>query len=242
MTRSRNAPLVIAYFLLLAAPLIQAQERFRGWVGLDNPARHGWLENENRIGELCADSANREACRKEMLTPAVDVYTLHAEPNQSSPHLGDLLVQATPGRGLTVQFRAAGSATAVSFVPDVFLQDWGYGPYFHQTIARQEGDWFQLPRDPWQVPVWLRRGSEISRPSIIYVRPGDIVEIDGEGMYVVAVERDALLLRAEQPADLWCREGDPPPLIPDAPVRYSRTDLIDVRGHLIVRPKYLKGC
>ncbi|MCP5056277.1 MAG: hypothetical protein GY937_06055 [bacterium] len=242
MTRAGNATLVLAHLMLLAAPAIHAQEGFRGWVGLHGSERHGWLENENRIGELCADAADLGACRAEMLAPAVDVYALHAEPNETSPHLGDLLVQATPGRGLTVQFRAAKSGTAVSFVPDVFLQDWGYGPYFHQTIVEQDGDWFQLPPDPWDAPVWLRRGSETSRPSIIYVQPQDIVEIQGKGFYVVAVEPDALLLRAEQPADLWCREGDPPPLIADEPTRYSRADLVDARGHLIMRPKYMKGC
>ena len=127
-------------------------------------------------------------------------------------------------------------------MPDVFLQDWGYGPYFHQTITQQQGDWFQLPTDPWEVPVWLHRGSESSRPSVIYVQPQDIVEIEGRGMYVVAAEAEALVLRTEQPADLRCDEGDPPPLVPDEPTRHSRADLVDARGHLIVRPKYLKGC
>lgn len=242
MTRSRNTMLVLTHLILVAAPAIQAQEGFRGWVGLHNPERHGWLENENRIGELCADSADPAACRAEMLAPAVDVYALHAEPDESSAQIGDLLVQATPGRGLTAQFRAAGAETVISFVPDVFLQDWGYGPYFHQTIVEQEGDWFQLPPDPWEAQVWLRRGNETSPSSVIYVQPQDIVEIDGKGLYVVAAEPDALLLRAEQPADLWCREGDPPPLIPDEPTRYSRTDLVDARGHLRMRPKYMKGC
>lgn len=241
--RSRHATLVLAHCVLLAAPAIHAQEGFRGWVGLHNPDRIGWLENENRLGELCPDAANRESCRRQVLTPAQDVYPLYAAPDESSPHLGDLLVQTAPGRGFTVQFRAAGSDTAVSFVPDVFLQDWGYGPpYFHQTIVGQQGAWFQLPPDPWEGPVWIRRGSETSRPSIVSVQPQDIVEIEGQGMFVVAVEPDALLLRAEQPADLWCREGDPPPLVENEPTRYARSDLVDARGHLIIRPKYMKGC
>ena len=242
MTPSRNVTFILAHFVLLVAPVIQAQEGFQGWVGLHNPERNDWLENENRISELCADSVDPGACRDEMLAPAVDVYSLYAEPNESSPHLGDLLVQAAPGRGLTVQYRPVGSETAVSFVPDIYLQDWGYGPYFHQTIVQREGDWFQLPSEPWEVPVWLQRGSATARPSIIYVQPQDIVEVGGRGMYVVAVEDDALLLRAEQPADLWCREGAPPPLISDEPVRYSRADLVDTRCHLILQPKYLKGC
>ena len=101
MTRSRSALLVLAYFAVSAAPGVEAQEGFRGWVGLHDPERMGWLENENRIGKLCGDSADPGACRAEMLAPAVDVYSVYAEPDESSRRVGDLLVQAAPGRGLT---------------------------------------------------------------------------------------------------------------------------------------------
>ena len=151
-------------------------------------------------------------------------------------------MESAPGRGVSAQFHEAESPTIIPFVPDVFLQDWGYGPYFHQTIVRREGDWFQLPPGPWETEVWLRRGGSGSAPSLIYVHAGDILELDGQGMYVVAAGADTLALRTEQPADMWCREGDPPPLVEDASASYSRRALLDTLGHLMIRPKYLKGC
>jgi len=242
LQQSWKVPLFFACLAACAAPEIQAQEGFGGWVGLFGHEQLGWLENENRIDDLCGETAELGACYVEMLAPAVNVYPLHTKPDESSPRIGDLVVVAVPGRGLTAHFRAAGSTTGIGFRPDLFLQDWGYGPYFHQTITQREGDWFRLPPDPWEGPVWLHRGSESARPAVLFVQAGDIVEMQGDGMYVVAAEADALLLRPEQPADLWCEEGEPPPLVLSEPTRYSRRELVDSRGHLIVRPKYLKGC
>ncbi len=242
LRRSWKALVIVACLVACVGPEVQAQEGSLGWVGLYGPEQLRWLENENRINELCGDSVDLAACYAEVLSPAVRVYPLYAEPDESSRRVGELVVVAVPGRGLTAHFRAFDSTAGVRFQPDLFLQDWGYGPYFHQTITQREGEWFQLPPDPWEEPVWLHRGGETDRPSVLYVQAGDIVDIRGEGMYVVAAEAETLLLRSEQPADMWCDEGEPPPLVLDEPTRYSRRELVDSNGHLIVRPKYMKGC
>jgi hypothetical protein len=215
---------------------------FHAWVGLYAPARLGWLENENRISELCGSSGEIDACYAKMLGPAIDVYGLYADPDESSVRVGDLVVAAVPGRGLSAHFRPSGGSETQPFVPDLFLQDWGYGTYFHQTIARQQGDWFQLPSGPWEEFVWLYRPDQRDQSLIIAVQAGDILEMGGRSMFVLAAEADALSLRDEQAADLWCEEGEPPPLVPDEPTRRSRVELLDGNGHLIIRPKYLKGC
>lgn len=103
-------------------------------------ARKGWLENENRLGELCTDSSTLTDCYSEHLAPLVSVYPLHIEPDSSSRRIGDLIVAAVPGRGLSSHFRVAGSRQATPFTPDLYLQDWGYGLYFHQTVAAQSGN------------------------------------------------------------------------------------------------------
>ena len=225
-----------------AAPRCSAQEGFLGWVGLHAQDRLGWLENENRIGDLCPATVDQAVCRAEVLAPTVDTFPLYAAAAESSRRVGALLVESAPGRGISAQFQATESEEISPFVPDVYLQDWGYGPYFHQTIVRREGSWFQLPPGPWETAVWIRRGNRGSAPSLLYVHPGDIIELGGRGKYVVAASGDTLALREEQPADLWCREGDPPPLVEDRPVSYARIDLVDAQGHLLIRPKYLKGC
>jgi hypothetical protein len=177
-----------------------------------------------------------------MLEPAVDVYDLRSEPDESSTRIGALIIVADPGRGLSAHFHPSGSGETISFVPDLYLRDWGYGPFFHHTFAQRQGDWFQLPRGPWERPAWLHRPSEQQRPSIIHVQAGDIIELRGSGMYVVEAESDALSLRSEQPADLWCGEGVPPALVAEAPIRLTREQLLDLDGHLMFRLRYLKGC
>ena len=137
---ARKGWLVFLGLLLLAATGANAQNGFRAWVGLYDPAHLGWLENENRFGQLCTDSSTLTDCYSEHLAPLVSVYPLHIEPDSSSRRSGDLIVAAVPGRGLSSHFRVAGSRQATPFTPDLYLQDWGYGLYFHQTVAAQSGN------------------------------------------------------------------------------------------------------
>jgi hypothetical protein len=234
--------MLAAALMCCVVPKARCQEAFRAWVALYEPVDYSRLENENRIGELCTESSTLDECYARQLGPSVSVYTLRRLPDESSDRVGDLLVVAVPGRGLSAHFHPAGSVRSIPFTPDLYLQDWGYGPYFHQTIAEQRGDWFRLPHDPWEGGAWLLRAHEPDVPSVLEVQGGDIIEMNGTGWFVVDAERDALLLRAEQPGDLWCEEGDPPPITPAEPTRRSRAELVDSHGHLLFRLKYMKGC
>lgn len=241
MTRSL-ASLVAAGLACCLAPAALAQDAFPAWVALFTAAQTGWLENENRLGELCTEPGTLAECHVQKLGPMVSAYELHAGPSDVSPRVGELIVVAVPGRGLSASFRPAGSPEVVPFTPDLYLQDWGYGPYFHQTVSAVRGDWVQLPPDPWPQAVWLHRADGGEPSSIIPVQAGDIIEMRGAGWYVLAAEPDTLVLRAEQPADLWCEEGNPPAITPAVPISRTRPQLVDARGHLAFRLKYLKGC
>lgn len=219
-----------------------AREGFRAWVGLYDHGQLGWLENENRLDELCADAPRPSECLMEKLSPMVSVYSLYSDPDRASYHVGDLIVVGVPGRPLSALFRAAGSERTVRFEPDLFLPDWGYGPYFHHTFSAAEGDWFLLPPGPWEENVWIHRGHGDEHPDVITLHGGDVIEMDGSSWTVVSTEPDALLLRSEQPADMWCEPGDPPVLAAVEPTRFSRTELSDSLGHLKFRLKYMKGC
>ena len=109
------------------------------------------------------------------------------------------------------------------------------------TLSEESSQWIRLPAGPWETDVWLGRESEGSLP-VIEVRGGDIIEMDDAGWFVVAAERDALLLRPEQRGDHWCEEGEPPDVEGVEPTRFSRAQLVDSEGHLLFRLKYLKGC
>lgn len=239
------APARLASVALVAALWLPSPARAQGfpaWLGLYEPVQLGWLENENRLRELCADPSLLAECHAESLGPSVRVYSLHTRADAASSRVGELIVVAVPGRGLSAHFRPAASQEAVRFTPDLFLQDWGYGPWFHMTLADRRGEWFQLPAGPWDRPVWIRRTGEGGEPPVLAVRPGDILEMDGSGWYVLGAEPDALLLRPEQPADQWCREGNPPRLTPTEPTRVTRAELLDDRGHLTIGVRYPKGC
>lgn len=225
-----------------SGPALSQEVGFRGWIALVEPSHVGWLENENRLSELCESAANLAECYREYLAPAVIIYGLRAFPDPSSERLGDLVVTAVPGRGLTAHYRPAGAAQATAFTPDIFLQDWGYGPpYFHQTVMDSRDGWYELPAGPWSTAVWFNGGAAEGL-SELRLHPGDIILLNDESFYVLETTERSLTVRPEQDADLWCEEGTPPLLKPATPTVYEWDDLVDERGHLVVRPKYMKGC
>lgn len=239
----RAAGASLALCLTLAhAHGLAAQDGFASWVALFDPDQVGWLENENRLDELCRDAADLAACHQTMLSPAVRVVSLHVAPDVTSSRLGELIVIAVPGRGLSAVFRGDRGDSTVPLRPDLEFQDWGYGPLFHQTFAERRGEWYRLPGGPWEGSAWALLPDDAAQARVLSLAPDEIIEIAGRGMVVVAVEADALLLRREQPADHWCDEASPPPRIADEPVRVARTDLVDDRGHLLIGLRYLKGC
>jgi hypothetical protein len=64
----------------------------------------------------------------------------------------------------------------------------------------------------------------------------------GPYFHVLEVVDGSVRVRPEQPADMWCDEGDPPPLEPFKETILTPADLYDQKGHLTIRPKYLRGC
>ena len=113
------------------------------WIGLFNNELVGWLENENRLGELCVaeqGSQDWQECRATHMEPKVAVIPVRAAPQVDGKRLGEIVLLAAPGRGLRV-FASAGRV-AQRFIPDLFDEDWGYGPYFHQTILERQNHGF----------------------------------------------------------------------------------------------------
>ena len=221
---------------------------FAAWVALYDPPELLRLENENRIDELCGNSTTMDRCYADAFAPSVVVHALRAGPRDDAESIGELVVVAVPGRGFSTFYlpgrseRPADGEPAVPFTPDLWLADWGYGPYFHQTVVARDGDWFRLPPGPWENEVWMKRTAADEMGLFIEIRTGEILEMDGSGYVVLSAEREALVLRAEQPADMWCESGDVPTIVLDQGVRWTRDELSDARGHLRFTIKYLKGC
>jgi hypothetical protein len=221
-----------------------AESSEMGWVGLYSTALIEWLENENRLDSFCAEffgnADARDRCRADKLLPRPLVVPLRAGPTLSSKPSGFILLLATPGKGLRFFYVPSIGGSPREFEPDLNMQDWGYGPYFHQTYVERRGDWFLLPADPFPVPTWFNARDLDSEAHTLGV--GGIVEGPEGSLVILGVERNVVRARPEQPADMWCESDAPPPLKPWLELRIPRRDLYGPTGHLRISPKYMKGC
>ena len=238
-----------AAFLLLAASGLPAAQLSRApadlaWIGLYSNALIEWLENENSLDQLCVETPGnvdeRVRCRTEKLQPKPFIVVLRTAPNASSVSPGSLLLIAVPGRGLQFFYVPAGAGAPRKFSPDLNLDDWGYGPYYHQTFLDRRGDWFLLPEDPFPAGTWLNARDLDDELHILPVE--GIVSSARGNLVVLGIDRDTLRARPEQPSDIWCESGTPPPLQPWSEIRLPRVDLYSRTGHLLVRPAHMKGC
>jgi hypothetical protein len=238
-----SAAFIVAGSILPAAQLPRAPADL-AWVGLYNDQLIEWLENENRIDELCPDIPgkvdDRVRCRDEKLRAKPYVVVLRRTPSTTAPSPGSLLLVATPGKGLQFFYVPARGGAAHEFTPDLNLDDWGYGPFYHETFLERRGDWFLLPEDPFPAGTWLNARDLGDDPHILAVE--GIVSSPRGNLVVLAVDRDVVRVRPEQPADLWCESSPPPPLQPWTEVRIPRGDLYSRTGHLLVAPAHMKGC
>jgi hypothetical protein len=217
------------------------------WVGLFNAELVDWLYNELRLAQLCTSheqSDDWHRCRTAMLEPKVAVIAVRAEPRPGARRVGQMVVVALPEKGLRV-FAGAGSQ-ATPFSPDLFDADWGYGPWFHQSILARRGSWLRIPvpsvGEGWIDANDLGGRDDPAPNAIVTVRKGDIVTTPRGDMFVLGVENGVLRVRTEQVSDMWCQAGDPPPLAPWQEIRIPFKELFDSRRHLRISYKYTRGC
>lgn len=217
-----------------------------GWVSLYNFELLAILENENRLSELCppaiTDAQARSRCHREMLEEKTLRLILRSAPSERATAEGAIIVRATPGAGLRAFYQAADAEEPKEFVPDLFDRDWFYGPYFHQTFLERQGDWFLLPATPHHNAAWVNLHHVSSQPQVHLLAADSIVTSPQGDLMILGVERDHLRVRAEQPADLWCEEGNPPPLQPGTEFKLPVEELYTAEGHLTIAVKYMRGC
>ena len=130
----------------------------------------------------------------------------------------------------------------VEFEPDLNLKDWGYGPYFHQTFLAREGDWFQLPEQPFPAGTWFNARDLGDAPHTLTIEVGHILDSPEGSIVILGTDREGLSARPEQPADMWCEAGVSPPLKPWQAIRIPWKALYTPTGHLRLSPAYWKGC
>lgn len=238
--------LVTCVWWAVPAPQPAGAEPEIAWLGLFSDELTRWLENENRMSEICTAREHSEewhACRTAKLQPMVEVFPVHAEPRAASRRLGEVVVAAIPGKGLNA-FASAGGGTPVPFTPDLYDPDWGYGPWFHQTVLARRGTWFRLAL-PTIGAGWLDLRRYVQQEVADRVRrleTGDIVSVPDGDMVFLGMEDGAVRFRPEQEADMWCEGGEPPALSPWQARRIPMERLRDADGRLRMRFKYTRGC
>jgi hypothetical protein len=236
----------LSHITMAAAQRLEMTPTELAWIGLFNNELLGWLENENRLDELCTAEPSTPGwheCRVAKMEPKVAVIPVRSEPHVSAKRLGEILLVAMPGKGL----RAFASADrhVERFTPDLYDSDWGYGPFFHQTILARRGTWCRVPVPSmgaaWvNAEDWMGAGSfdDLKRT----VSPEDIITSSRGDMFVLGVDSRALRVRPQQKRDMWCEGGEPPPLVPWQETRIPFEQLFDSKGHLLIGYKYKRGC
>lgn len=216
------------------------------WLGLYTDELSRWLENENLMREICTAREGSEewhACREAKLQPMLELIPVHAEPRTTSRRLGEVVVVAIPGQGMKV-FASGAGGKPVQFTPDLYDSDWGYGPWFHQTVLARRGAWFRLAL-PSIGAGWIdssRHDQQEVEDRVRRLDEGDIVAMPAGDVVFLGVENGELRVRPEQAADMWCKSGDPPALAPSQELRIPVERLRDADGRLRITYKYMRGC
>jgi hypothetical protein len=234
------------FFLCTWVTPATAQIRTPTWIGLYDSELISWLENENQLESLCGSnlpSPPLEECIRAQLSPLVHTLPVFTAPEPGSPRLGQILLIAMPGKGLFAYWdSAADTANApLPFTPDVYDSDWGYGPYFHQSVIGRRAEWFELPEVPLEQTGWIWIDGDLES-RLLSLEEGEIVTMRDEGWVITGVGPDGAQMRREQPADMWCEVGQPPAVTATTARLFSLKELSDGQGHYLITPKYMRGC
>jgi len=169
------------------------------------------------------------------------IVSLNKEPRTNSPKVGELVIEFVNGRGFTFTY-VSQKAEKISFKPDLYESDWGYGPYYHQTILSLQNEWVLLPKIPFENKVWANLKEPLGGFDIKTIEQGMIYKLDNRSIYIIKTDKNSVTVRDEQEADMWCEGGNPPPIEKYKPETILFEDLYDVNKHLKLKVKYTRGC
>ncbi len=209
-------------------------------VSLWNNEAASTLENLNQIDTLCSSENYSAACLEKSLSPSSKALPVYHSPEDAQP-FGAFLIRYMPGEGGNAAYiplpNNGGNIATVTL--DEFDNDWGYGPYFHQTMLDEKNGWYNIavPDSPTKTG-WI----QLSHPDILSFSKGDAVSFNGKPYTILETNKDIVRLRDEQPADMWCDAGTPPPLKKFTPITVPMTELYDEGCHLRMKKSYTRGC
>lgn len=199
------------------------------------------LENLNQLEALCPKGKSDDACLTKALQPNLRTIAIFSSPEAKQP-LGAFLTLFTPGKGASLSYLDLQNPQGytVDTEPDMFDPDWAYGPYFHQTLISQQGDWYEVavPSAPNKTG-WVQLKNT---PDILTLEKGRLVTLASRSYAIADIKSDHILLRDEQPADFACGAENPPPLEDFTPLRVPLDTLYTNACQLRLKVGYTRGC
>ncbi len=229
----------IAFLILVAIPLATAQAECTlsvktpfSAVPLYKMAFLGRLENENLLKELCP--TEDRACVTDALSSQTDKIPVYDRP--SGNLIANLDVTYTPGKG--IEAALIQGKKVFSFVPPLYDTDWGYGPWFHATLLDQSGAWKNIA-----LPLIKSGWVELPESDVITLNDRtSVYTLNNRGIVILGSSDKNLTVRDEQPADMWCADGDPPPLSAFREDIIPLSEAYDNQCNLRLLPAYKRGC
>lgn len=215
-----------------------------GWVGLWNEEMVEWVENQNRIYNLCPKSLTQDAyekCRRTNLSKKVWAIETYSGPDKKSGKIGEIKITVNPGNPFISSFESS-SGKISQFEPDLYEQDWGYGPFFHQTVLEQRGDWFRIPLTTSNSSAWINLKASIQHVDIITINEGTVYTLDSASIVITNIAENSVSYRVENESDMWCDTGSPPQQPKSTTKTIKINELYDMYNHLKLDVKYKRGC
>lgn len=193
----------------------------------------------------------------EVVTWETPVYAL---PQERSKLLGKIMIQARYTTGPVFFYQSNKSKTPISFSPDFEgSDDWFYNAFRH-TALDQKGEWFLLPRKPFETPGWIRLKEEAHQAPLLGSEQIFVGQFtaknqktgqervfrfeDDTGILLLSAQGDTLVVRTEVPSDFSCGAELSEPEKNQRPDFFELpwTEIFDNDGHFKLAGKYPKGC
>lgn len=198
-----------------------------------------------RIETLCP--THNQDCLAKLKAPMISraVYATPGGPRVATLTISEYIQEEDgyPQLGAVLTYHQRRYA----FKPTIYDSDWGYGIWFDATLLAEQGrwkkivlpaigsGWISLPDEGvWTIKAAHDDGSMRDRD--------DVLSFKGRNIIVLNANRSRLIVRDEQPSDMWCEAGDPPPLKP------FKTWVITVKAaysatcDLQITVPYTRGC
>jgi hypothetical protein len=192
----------------------------------------GRLENENRLQEICP--TQDPDCVTKALSAYIDKMPVYDRP--SGKVIASLEITYAPGKGITAALVQDGKT--FPFRPPIYDNDWGYGPWFHATLLNQDGVWKNIA-----LPTIQNGWVELVEPNILQLTEKESVySLRDRNIIIIKFGKTSLTVRDEQPADMWCSEGNPSPLAPFKEEVILLNQVYDNQCNLLLSPAYTRGC